>query len=222
MKLPYLSVGSLVCFVLSYSLFLHTSPVAYYENTRSTMLALAGRRPGCHGGQCRRSGPHQNQIQARCDHRVHRASRRKRLHFQPRRPLRQLLVRRQPAALFTTNTTRTRATLAPLAEALKVEPQEYDPRRGRDLADRILKEYPGKTVVIVGHSNTVLSLIDDFGLVPPVDEIGENDYEYLFTVRLVEGMMPTVDMRGYGAERPRASAKTKAAPAAMIPAAPVK
>ena len=136
--------------------------------------------------------------------------------------LRQLLVRRQPAALFTTNTTRARATLAPLAEALKVEPQEYDPRRGRDLADRILKEYPGKTVVIVGHSNTVLSLIDDFGLVPPVDEIGENDYEYLFTVRLVEGMMPTVDMRGYGAERPRASAGIKAAPAAMIPAAPVK
>ena len=136
--------------------------------------------------------------------------------------LRQLLVRRQPAALFTTNTTRARATLAPLAEALKVEPQEYDPRRGRDLADRIRKEYPGKTVVIVGHSNTVLSLIDDFGLVPPVDEIGENDYEYLFTVRLIEGMMPTVDMRGYGAERLRASAKIKAAPAAMVPTAPVK
>ena len=136
--------------------------------------------------------------------------------------LRQLLVRRQPAALFTTNTIRARATLAPLAEALKVEPQEYDPRRGRDLADRILKEYPGKTVVIVGHSNTVLSLIDDFGLVPPVDEIGENDYEYLFTVRLIEGMMPTVDMRGYGAERLRASAKIKAAPAAMVPTAPVK
>ena len=138
--------------------------------------------------------------------------------------LRQLLVRRQPAALFTTNTTRTRATLAPLAEALKVEPQEYDPRRGRDLADRILKEYAGKSVVIVGHSNTVLSLIDDFGLVPPVDEIGEKDYEYLFTVRLAEGIMPTVDMRGYGAERPRTSAKTKikVAPAAMTPVAPVK
>ena len=140
--------------------------------------------------------------------------------------LRQLLVRRQPAALFTTNTTRTRATLAPLAAALKLEPQEYDPRRGRDLADRINKEYAGKSVVIVGHSNTVLSLIDDFGLVPPVDEIGENEYEYLFTVRLAEGVMPTVDMRGYGAERPRASAKTKvkikAAPAVMTPAAPLK
>ena len=140
--------------------------------------------------------------------------------------LRQLLVRRQPAALFTTNTIRTRATLAPLAEALKLEPQEYDPRRGRDLADRINKEYAGKSVVIVGHSNTVLSLIDDFGLVPPVDEIGENDYEYLFTIRLAEGIMPTVDMSGYGAERLRVRAKTKtkikAAPAAMTPVAPVK
>lgn len=115
--------------------------------------------------------------------------------------LRQLLVRRQPAALFTTNTTRTRATLAPLAEALKMESQVYDPGRGRDLADRINKEYAGKTVVIVGHSNTVLSLIDDFGATPPVEEIGDNEYDYLFTVRVVEGAMPTVDMRGYGAER---------------------
>ena len=125
--------------------------------------------------------------------------------------LRQLLLRRQPAALFTTNTVRARATLAPLATALKLEPQEYDPRRGRDLADRIRKEYPGKSVVIVGHSNTVLSLIDDFGLVPPVDEIGENEYEYLFTVRLLEGAMPTVDMRGYGAER-RASTTARNQP----------
>ena len=138
--------------------------------------------------------------------------------------LRQLLVRRQPAALFTTNTVRARATLAPLAAALKLEPQEYDPRRGRDLADRINKEYVGKSVVIVGHSNTVLSLIDDFGLVPPVDEIGENDYEYLFTIRLVPDVMPTVDVRGYGAERARASVKAKAkvAPAAITPVAPVK
>ncbi|GAA3961191.1 histidine phosphatase family protein [Hymenobacter antarcticus] len=115
--------------------------------------------------------------------------------------LRQLLLRRQPAALFTTNTTRTRATLAPLAEALKMESQVYDPGRGRDLADRINKEYAGKTVVIVGHSNTVLSLIDDFGATPPIEEIGDNEYDYLFTVRLVEGALPTVDMRGYGAER---------------------
>ena len=115
--------------------------------------------------------------------------------------LSQTLAKRLPAALFTTDTKRARATLAPLAAATKLEPQAYDPKRGRDLADRILKEYAGKSVVIVGHSNTVLSLIDDFGGIPPVDEIRDNEYDYLFVVRVAPGMQPTVETRGYGAER---------------------
>ena len=115
--------------------------------------------------------------------------------------LSQTLAKRQPAALFTTDTKRTRATLAPLAAALKLEPQTYDPKRGRDLADMVLKDYAGKSVVIVGHSNTVLSLIDDFGGIPPLDEIKDYEYDYLFTVRVAEGMQPTVETRGYGAER---------------------
>ena len=134
--------------------------------------------------------------------------------------LRKTLTGHHPVALFTTETKRTRATLAPLAEALKLEPQTYDPRRGRDLTDRIQKEYAGKSVVIVGHSNNVLSLIDDFGATPPVEEVGENDYEYLFTVRLVEGAMPTVDMRGYGPERRKSTKPVKTA--SMVQAAPVK
>lgn len=137
--------------------------------------------------------------------------------------LRKTLLGHHPVALFTTETKRTRATLAPLAEALKLEPQVYDPRRGRDMTDRILKEYAGKSVVIVGHSNNVLSLIDDFGATPPVEEVGENDYEYLFTVRLVEGTMPTVDMRGYGPERRQSTKPAKSAKSAsMVQAAPVK
>lgn len=115
--------------------------------------------------------------------------------------LRQTLLKRGPVALFTTDTKRTRATLGPLAEALKIEPQVYDPRLGRDLADRIEKEYRGKTVVVVGHSNTLLPFIDDFGATRPVEEIADHEYEYLFTVRLMDGATPTVDVRGYGAER---------------------
>ena len=98
----------------------------------------------------------------------------------------------------------------------------YDPARGRDLADKILKEFPGRSVVIVGHSNNVLSLIDDFGAVPPIDQIGDKEYEYLFVVRSGEGLMPTVEMRGYGAERkPKAEARAQAK-AAPAPAPAVK
>ena len=115
--------------------------------------------------------------------------------------LRQLLVRRHPAALFTTDTKRTRATLAPLAEALKMEPQVYNPKETTALAVRIRREYAGKTVVVVGHSNTLLPLIESLGGTPPVEEIGDNEYDYLFTVRISEGALPTVDVRGYGPER---------------------
>ena len=133
------------------------------------------------------------------------------------------LARHRPVALFTTETKRTRATLEPLATATGLSPQVYDPKRGHDLADRILKEYGGKSVVIVGHSNNVLSLIDDFGATPPVDEIGENDYEYLFTVRVATGLMPTVDMAGYGPERkPAKPTLGKAAPKAAPKVAPKK
>ena len=117
--------------------------------------------------------------------------------------LSQLLAKRHPAALFTTDTKRTRATLALLAAATKLEPQTYDPKRGRDLADLIQKDFAGKTVVIVGHSNTVLSLIDDFGGIPPLDEVQDNEYDYLFTVCVVPGTQPTVEYPRLRGRAPR-------------------
>ena len=123
--------------------------------------------------------------------------------------LSRLLARRHPTALFTTNTARARATLAPLAAATKLEPQVYDAKETTALAVRLRKDYAGKTVVVVGHSNTLLPLIESLGGTPPVEEIADNEYDYLFTVRIVEGAMPTVDMSGYGAERRKpATAKT--------------
>ncbi|WP_210515148.1 phosphoglycerate mutase family protein [Hymenobacter terricola] len=121
--------------------------------------------------------------------------------------LRQLLAKRHPAALFTTDTKRSRATIAPLAEATKLEPQVYDPKETTALAVRIRKEYAGKTVVIVGHSNTLLPLIESLGSTPPVEEIADDEYDYLFTVRIADGTLPTVGVRGYGPERKLADAK---------------
>ena len=125
--------------------------------------------------------------------------------------LRQLLVRRHPDALFTTDTKRTRATIAPLAEATKLEPQVYNPRETTALAVLLRKEHMGKTVVIVGHSNTLLPLIESLGGTPPVEKIEDNEYDYLFTVHIADGVLPTVAVRGYGPERkldaPKGSAK---------------
>lgn len=121
--------------------------------------------------------------------------------------LSQLLARRHPAALFTTDTRRTRATLVPLSAATQLTPQVYDAADPAALAGRIRQEYAGKTVVVVGHSNTLLPLIEALGGAPPVEEINENEYDYLFTVRLADGTLPTVAMRGYGPERKLAGGK---------------
>ena len=120
--------------------------------------------------------------------------------------LSRLLARRHPAALFTTNTARTRATLVPLAAATKLEPQVYDAKETTALAVRLRKEYAGKAVVVVGHSNTLLPLIESLGGTPPVEEIGDNEYDYLFTVRISDGALPTVGVQGYGPERKLAAA----------------
>lgn len=123
--------------------------------------------------------------------------------------LRKTLARKRPAAIFTTDTKRTRSTVAPLAAALKLEPEVYNPKETTALALRLRRDYVGKTVVVVGHSNTLLPLIESLGGTPPVEEIGDNEYDYLFTVRITDGVLPTVEVRGYGPERKiEADAKT--------------
>ena len=103
------------------------------------------------------------------------------------------------AAIFTTDTRRTRATIAPLATALQLPPVVYDADKHRSLAAQIRKEYRGKTVVVVGHSNTLLPLLQELGATPPVARIGDDEYGYLFEVRIpLSGRPPTVTMRHYG------------------------
>ena len=114
------------------------------------------------------------------------------------RALQQVLANIPVAALFTTDTRRTRATLAPLATATNLVPQVYDALQPVALATSIRRDYVGKTVVVVGHSNTVLPQIEALGATRPVTEIAESEYNYLFTLRIVDGGAPTVVVSRYG------------------------
>jgi len=114
--------------------------------------------------------------------------------------LRETLEKRNIAAIFTTNTRRTRATIAPLATALKLPPIVYDAGKQLGIAEQIRDEYKGKTVVVVGHSNTVLPLMQELGAALPVAQIGDNEYSYLFVVKLpLNGGTPTATAGHYGA-----------------------
>lgn len=109
------------------------------------------------------------------------------------------LAKRHPAALFTTDTRRTRATLAPLAQATGLTPEVYSAKEPAVLASHLRQDYAGKTVVVVGHSNTLLPLLTALGVAPLPGEIRDEEYNYLFKVTLREGQPARLIMSRYGA-----------------------
>ena len=113
--------------------------------------------------------------------------------------LAQRLRRRKPAALFTTDTRRTRATLAPLAQATGLTPEVYDAQNPAALAARLSRDFGGQTVVVVGHSNTLLPLLAALGVAPLPSEIRDEEYNYLFKVDLRPGRPARLVMSRYGA-----------------------
>jgi len=120
--------------------------------------------------------------------------------------LRQQLARRHPAALFTTDTRRTRATLAPLAQATSLTPLVYSAKDPAALVARIQQEYASKTVVVVGHSNTLLPLLAALGAPAPMQEIKDEEFDYLFKVTLREGKPASLTVSRYGAPPQAANA----------------
>ena len=112
--------------------------------------------------------------------------------------LRKKLTGKHPAALFTTDTRRTRATLAPLSVATGLTPLVYNPKNPDALAIRIYKEYAGRTVVVMGHSNTLLPLLAALGVKAPMQEIKEEEFNYLFKVELREGQPARLKVSHYG------------------------
>ncbi len=119
--------------------------------------------------------------------------------------LSRLLAKRHPDALFTTDTRRTRATLAPLAQATGRTLEVYDAKNQAALATRLSQEFGGKKVVVVGHSNTLLPLLTALGVAPLPGEIRDEEYNYLFKVKLRKGRPAQLVMSRYGAAPQMAS-----------------
>jgi 2,3-bisphosphoglycerate-dependent phosphoglycerate mutase len=87
-------------------------------------------------------------------------------------------------AIFSTEFKRTRETVTPLSLAQKVDIHQYLAAYTNSLADLIKKEYRGKTVVVVGHSDTVLPFIEALGAQRPMQALSDKDYDNLFTVTI--------------------------------------
>lgn len=93
---------------------------------------------------------------------------------------------------FTTATKRTRQTIDSL-----IIPKVMTYSDVKALVEEVNKNYIGKTVMIVGHSNTVLQIIEAFGAKKPFAEMSEEDYDYIFHLK-VNGQKAKVNMAQFG------------------------
>jgi broad specificity phosphatase PhoE len=101
------------------------------------------------------------------------------------------------AAIYVTDYRRSRATAAPLAAVLWIEPTVYDPRDHAALAKKVFAAAGGRAALVVGHSNTVHAIVEALGG-PPGPDLAhhENDPIMVVTAR---GDIVTLARLRYGA-----------------------
>ena len=109
------------------------------------------------------------------------------------------------SAVVTTQFQRTRQTAQPLVEALGITPvvvntQSDMAKHAADIAAAV-RQFAGKTVLVVGHSNTVPAIVAALGG-PKYADLCEPEYDNLFTLVLdAEGGARAVRTR-FGAATP--------------------
>ena len=87
-------------------------------------------------------------------------------------------------AIYATGFRRSQETAQPLANALNLKVNKYDAEDRESVLETILKNYKGKIILVVGHSNTLPELIANLGAskkVPPIDDM-EFDNIYVVSI----------------------------------------
>lgn len=96
--------------------------------------------------------------------------------------------------IYSTNTKRTKHT----AKHVKAPLEIYNPKNLTGLLDLITQNANGKSVLIVGHSNTVLETIEALGGKRPVPLLTDDDYDYIFKIELEASKSAVVSFYHFG------------------------
>ncbi len=83
--------------------------------------------------------------------------------------------------IYSTNTLRTRTTAEPLAEKIRLAIKPYGTDTLWEVAKHLRKLHGGN-VLVVGHSNTLLPLLDQLPVTHQKKSIPDSDYDNLFVV----------------------------------------
>jgi len=95
--------------------------------------------------------------------------------------LREMLRTAGVTHIFTTELRRTIETAKPLADALRLAPQQLPGADVKPLAARLAALTPHDRALVVGHSNTVPEILRALNVTTPVT-IGDTDFANLFIV----------------------------------------
>ncbi|GAB3994376.1 phosphoglycerate mutase family protein [Spirosoma daeguense] len=90
-------------------------------------------------------------------------------------------------SIFTTPYRRTRQTAEPLARRLNITMVDYAARPNDGIVKRI-GAIRSKTVLVVGHSNTILDIAKGLGTHPTMNTIASGDFDNLFRVQIRRGL----------------------------------
>ncbi|MEO6497487.1 MAG: phosphoglycerate mutase family protein [Mucilaginibacter sp.] len=113
--------------------------------------------------------------------------------------LAKVLQSQKIAAIFTTAYERTSQTGEPaLRRAGLHKLQIYNPADIASFAKQVLQDYAGKTVLVVGHSNTVVPTLQAFGAEKPFETLDDEDYDFLFKVTIGADKKVSLDAKQYG------------------------
>lgn len=90
------------------------------------------------------------------------------------------------SGIITTQFQRTKLTAAPTAQALGVSGEVVEargptPEHAKAIADAVRARYAGRSVLVVGHSNTVPAIVTALGG-PALPDICDDYYDDIFTV----------------------------------------
>ncbi|MEX0845910.1 MAG: phosphoglycerate mutase family protein [Balneolaceae bacterium] len=87
------------------------------------------------------------------------------------------------AAIYSTSYNRALETAQPLADSLEIQVLTYDMSDPNTLIEKLITEFRGQEVLIVGHSNTTPLLVNTTLGVGMYEQLDEKAYGYIFIVQ---------------------------------------
>ena len=87
-------------------------------------------------------------------------------------------------AIYATPFRRTQETAQAVADTLNLPIHDYVPDDNDAVLKTILKNHKGKIILVVGHSNTVPTLIADLGASKKVPPIHEDEYDNIYIISI--------------------------------------